>query len=214
MRNAETILGIIRNRGTRGLPVNDLYRQLWNPNLYLMAYGRIAKNDRRAHPRSNTGDRRRDEDGRHPRDHRGPSLRALPMDSGPPRIHPESQREAATTRTPHMVGQGSARSDASPTGGVLRTAVQRPITRLPAQTWMPHGVHGDYPAPGRARHGSSKETSPVASTTSTIRCCWKHLARTSKTIASCGSFPISSGLATLRTGSSTPPTVARRRGVW
>ena len=45
MRNAETILGIIRNRGTRGLPVNDLYRQLWNPNLYLMAYGRIANND-------------------------------------------------------------------------------------------------------------------------------------------------------------------------
>ena len=45
MRNAETILGIISNRGTRGLPVNDLYRQLWNPNLYLMAYGRIAKND-------------------------------------------------------------------------------------------------------------------------------------------------------------------------
>ena len=45
MRNAETILGIIRNRGTRGLPVNDLYRQLWNPNLYLLAYGRIAKND-------------------------------------------------------------------------------------------------------------------------------------------------------------------------
>ena len=45
MRSAETVLGIIRNRGTRGLPVNDLYRQLWNPNLYLMAYGRIAKND-------------------------------------------------------------------------------------------------------------------------------------------------------------------------
>ena len=44
MRNADTILGIIRNRGTRGLPVNDLYRQLWNPNLYLMAYGRIVKN--------------------------------------------------------------------------------------------------------------------------------------------------------------------------
>ena len=45
MRSAETVLGIIRNRGTRGLPVNDLYRQLWDPNLYLMAYGRIAKND-------------------------------------------------------------------------------------------------------------------------------------------------------------------------
>ncbi len=45
MRNATTVLGIIRDRGTRGLPVNDLYRQLWNPDLYLMAYGRIASND-------------------------------------------------------------------------------------------------------------------------------------------------------------------------
>ncbi len=45
MRNATTVLGIIRDRGTRGLPVNDLYRQLWNPDLFLMAYGRIAKND-------------------------------------------------------------------------------------------------------------------------------------------------------------------------
>ena len=44
MRNADTVLGIIRDRGERGLPVNDLYRQLWNPNLYLMAYGRIARN--------------------------------------------------------------------------------------------------------------------------------------------------------------------------
>ena len=45
MRNATTVLGIIRDRGTRGLPVKDLYRQLWNPDLYLMAYGRIASND-------------------------------------------------------------------------------------------------------------------------------------------------------------------------
>jgi group II intron reverse transcriptase/maturase len=44
MRNAETVLGIIRERGQRGLPVENLYRQLWNPNLYLMAYGRIARN--------------------------------------------------------------------------------------------------------------------------------------------------------------------------
>jgi group II intron reverse transcriptase/maturase len=44
MRNAETVLGIIRGRGKRGLPVDDLYRQLWNPDLYLLAYGRIARN--------------------------------------------------------------------------------------------------------------------------------------------------------------------------
>ncbi len=44
MRNAETILGIIRDRGSRGLPLEDVYRQLWNPQLYLLAYGRIARN--------------------------------------------------------------------------------------------------------------------------------------------------------------------------
>lgn len=44
MRNAETILGIIRDRGQRGLPLEDIYRQLFNPQLYLLAYGRIYRN--------------------------------------------------------------------------------------------------------------------------------------------------------------------------
>ena len=44
MRNAETILGIIHDRGTRGLPLEQVYRQLFNPNLYVQAYGKIAQN--------------------------------------------------------------------------------------------------------------------------------------------------------------------------
>ncbi len=44
MRSAETILGIIRERGRRGLPLEDVYRQLFNPQLYLLAYGRISRN--------------------------------------------------------------------------------------------------------------------------------------------------------------------------
>jgi group II intron reverse transcriptase/maturase len=44
MRNADTVLGIIRDRGTRGLPLEDVYRQLFNPQLYLRAYGRIHRN--------------------------------------------------------------------------------------------------------------------------------------------------------------------------
>lgn len=44
MRSAETVLDIIRNRGSRGLPLDDVYRQLYNPNLYLLAYGKIASN--------------------------------------------------------------------------------------------------------------------------------------------------------------------------
>jgi retron-type reverse transcriptase len=45
MRNAETILGIIHDRGKRGLILEDAYRQLFNPDLYLRAYGRIYRND-------------------------------------------------------------------------------------------------------------------------------------------------------------------------
>jgi len=45
MRNAETILDIIRNRGQRGLPVQDVYRLLYQRDLYLRAYGKIYRND-------------------------------------------------------------------------------------------------------------------------------------------------------------------------
>src|SRR5436190_9883054 len=45
MRNAETVLGVIHERGRRGLPLEDIYRQLFNRNLYLRAYGRIYRND-------------------------------------------------------------------------------------------------------------------------------------------------------------------------
>jgi len=44
MRTAETVLGIIRDRGQRGLPLEDVYRQLYNLELYLRAYGKIAGN--------------------------------------------------------------------------------------------------------------------------------------------------------------------------
>ena len=44
MQSAETVLGVLRERGRRGLPLNELYRQLFNPQLYLLAYGRIYSN--------------------------------------------------------------------------------------------------------------------------------------------------------------------------
>jgi retron-type reverse transcriptase len=44
MQNAETVLGVLRERGRKGMPLTELYRQLFNPQLYLMAYGRIYAN--------------------------------------------------------------------------------------------------------------------------------------------------------------------------
>jgi group II intron reverse transcriptase/maturase len=44
MQSAETVLGVLRERGRRGLSCSELYRQLFNPQLYLMAYGRLYSN--------------------------------------------------------------------------------------------------------------------------------------------------------------------------
>jgi len=45
MRDAETTLAIIRERGKEGQNLEDVYRRLYNPDLYLRAYGRIYRND-------------------------------------------------------------------------------------------------------------------------------------------------------------------------
>jgi group II intron reverse transcriptase/maturase len=44
MQNAATVLGVLRDRGRRGLPCDELYRQLFNPQMYLLAYGRVYAN--------------------------------------------------------------------------------------------------------------------------------------------------------------------------
>ena len=45
MQSAETSLTIIRERGKRGLPIERIYRQLFNKDLYLRAYARLYPND-------------------------------------------------------------------------------------------------------------------------------------------------------------------------
>ena len=45
MQTAEALLEIIHERGKRGLPLERLYRHLFNPELYRRAYGKIYRND-------------------------------------------------------------------------------------------------------------------------------------------------------------------------
>ncbi len=44
MRTAETVLNIIRERGQQGLPLEGIYRLLYNPDLYLRAYAKLSSN--------------------------------------------------------------------------------------------------------------------------------------------------------------------------
>jgi len=45
MQSTETYLGLLQERGRKGLPLQRVYRQLFNRNLYLTAYGKIYRND-------------------------------------------------------------------------------------------------------------------------------------------------------------------------
>ena len=44
MRDTNTILGLIHERGKKGLPLERVYRLMYNPGLYLTAYGKIYRN--------------------------------------------------------------------------------------------------------------------------------------------------------------------------
>jgi group II intron reverse transcriptase/maturase len=44
MQNADDLLAIYGERGSRGLPLERVYRQLFNPEWYLRAYGKIYRN--------------------------------------------------------------------------------------------------------------------------------------------------------------------------
>jgi retron-type reverse transcriptase len=45
MQSADTVLDVLRDRGRRKLPLERLYRQLFNEQLFLVAYGRVYAND-------------------------------------------------------------------------------------------------------------------------------------------------------------------------
>src|SRR5260370_25257805 len=44
MQDAGTVLAVLRERGRKGLPCEELYRQMFNKSLYLLAYGNIYSN--------------------------------------------------------------------------------------------------------------------------------------------------------------------------
>ena len=44
MQSTNVYLGLLRERGKQGLPLQRVYRQLFNRNLYLSAYGKIYRN--------------------------------------------------------------------------------------------------------------------------------------------------------------------------
>jgi hypothetical protein len=112
MQDAATVLDVVGKRGARGLPVERLYRQMFNPQLYLMAYGKLYSNAGAMTPgvTGETVD--------------GMSLAKIGVIIGVLRAeryrwqpvkrawHPEEEREAAPAGPAGMVGQAGRRGRA------------------------------------------------------------------------------------------------------
>jgi hypothetical protein len=119
MQNAETVLDVLRERGRRGLPIEGIYRQLSNPQLYLLAYGRIYSNKgaMTPGPDAETADgmtmakiERIIDAVRHER---------YRVSARPAALHPNEGREAAAVGSAVVVGQAARRSDPPAVGGLL-----------------------------------------------------------------------------------------------
>src|SRR5215467_12177131 len=55
MQSAAVVLSVLRERGRKGLPLTQLYRQMFNKNLYLLAYGNIYSNQGAMTPGASEG---------------------------------------------------------------------------------------------------------------------------------------------------------------
>ena len=138
MQSAETVLGVLRERGRRGLPCNELYRQLFNRKLYLLAYGRLYSNKGAMTPGADgetvdgmsVGKIDRVIDAlRHERYRWSPARRVyIPKKNG------KKRPLGLPSWTDKLVGE----VDPAAAGSLLRAAVLRTFTRFPSRPRMSH----------------------------------------------------------------------------
>ena len=187
MQNAETVLGVLRERGRRGLPCDELYRQLFNPQLYLLAYGRIYSNQGAMTP----GVTRETVDGMS----LGKIGRIIDaMRHERYRFQPGHGGSTSRRRTGRLRPLGLPTWSDKLVGEVVRLLLEayyeptvlRPVPRFPSRPGLPHRAAARWPTPGPGRPGSSRETSPTASGASTTRSCSRRWRRRSTTTGSCG----------------------------
>ena len=158
MQDAETVLNVIRERGERGLPLANIYRLLYNRELYLRAYGRLYSNQG-AMTKGTTAET---VDG----------MSLAKIDRIIDELRYERFRWTPVRRVNLPKPNGGTRPLGIPTWtdkllqevirmileALLRAAVLRPLSRLPARPGVPHRLErGGYsldrcPLVRRGRH--------------------------------------------------------------
>src|SRR5256885_9878532 len=103
MQTAEVVLGVLRERGRKGLPCMQLYRQMFNKDLYLLAYGDIYSNSGAMTP--GAGGETADGMSEDKIDQIIEAMRRgkNPVAPGPPTLHPQKHGETPPPRHSALV---------------------------------------------------------------------------------------------------------------
>ena len=142
MQDAGTVLAVLRERGREGLPCDELYRQMFNKSLYLLAYGNIYSNQGAMTP--GACDETADGMSEAKIDQIVALMRgAVPVRAGPPGADPEKERETAPARPAVLVRQAGRRGGAPAVGGVLRAGLFWPVARFPERARLSYRAAGN-----------------------------------------------------------------------
>ena len=185
MQEAEVVLGVLRERGRKGLPCTQLYRQMFNKDLYLLAYGNIYSNQGAMTPGASeeTADGMSEEKieqiiglMRHERYRFSPARRVyIPKKNG--KLRPlglPSWSDKLVGEVVRLLLEA-----------YLRAAVLRSVARVPENAGViPHCGRSRTPGPGPC--GLSREISPTASGRLTTRSFSGYWRRKSTTSGSSG----------------------------
>jgi len=172
MQKADMLLDIYQKRGAKGLPLERVYRHLFDPELFLRAYGKIYRN----FGAMTKGTTEETVDGM--------SLQKINTIIGLLRMERYEWTPVRRSYIEKTDGSGKKRPLGIPTWSdkllqeVIRTLLEPYYEqRFSNYSYGFRPQRGCHTAlrqirkPGRGRSGSSRETSKDASTASTIRSC-------------------------------------------
>ena len=162
-RKPKWYLSVLRERGRKGLPCTQLYRQMFNKDLYLLAYGNIYSNQGAMTPGASAGNRRRHVRGQDRPDHRADAARTVPVS---PRPAASISRRRTGSSALSACRHGPINSSAKWSACCLRRTTSRGFLTGRTGSGKGEGVIprcGRYTTPGPGPHGLSRVTSPTAS---------------------------------------------------
>ena len=143
MQEAAVVLSVLRERGRKGLPLTQLHRQMFNKNLYLLAYGNIYSNQGAMTPGASEGTADGMTEGTI--DQIIEQMRRERYRFAPARriYIPKKNGKLRPLGLPSWSGKLVGEVVPPPPGGVLRAAVLGPVSRVPQRPRMPHRIAGN-----------------------------------------------------------------------